>query len=105
MILLACLTAAAGLAEAMTVSDQTIKTTILRLVDGRDDGKSICPSEVARDLAGNNEKEWRLLMKPIRRIAVDLAVAGEIEIARKGKTVDPADFRGVYRLRRPQGAG
>lgn len=89
----------------MAVSAVTIKTAIIRLVDQRGDDKSVCPSEVARALAGSDEKRWRLLMKPIRAAAVDLARAGEIEIARKGRTVDPDAFRGVYQLRRPSGAG
>ena len=37
-------------------------------------------------------------MKPLRLAAVEMAKAGEIEILRKGKPVDPDRFRGVYRL-------
>ncbi|MEO0497894.1 MAG: DUF3253 domain-containing protein, partial [Pseudomonadota bacterium] len=61
--------------------------------------KSICPSEVARHLAGKDEKAWRLLMKPVRVQAVALAHEGEVTITRKGKPVDPDNFRGVYRIR------
>lgn len=81
--------------------EDEIARTLIRLVDARGSGKSICPSEVARALAGADETEWRRLMKSIRAIAVDLARAGEIEITRKGKPVDPNAFKGVYRLRRP----
>lgn len=70
----------------------------------RKDGKTICPSEVARALAGSDEKNWRRLMKPIRAEAVRLADAGRLDIRRKGKTVDPHDFRGVYRLAAPRPA-
>jgi hypothetical protein len=41
-------------------------------------------------------------MTPIRRIAVRLASEGRIVILRKGKPVDPADFKGVYRLGAPR---
>lgn len=74
---------------------------ILTMVAERGTGKSICPSEVARAMAGKNEKEWRLLMKPIRTAAVALANEGAIAITRKGKSVDPNAFKGVYRLTLP----
>lgn len=82
------------------MSDQQdkIDAKILELVCERGPEKSICPSEVARALVGSNEKEWRLLMKPIRTRAIALAEAEKIEIRRKGKLADPANFRGVYRL-------
>ncbi len=34
-------------------------------------------------------------------MAVSLALEGKLVIYRKGKPVDPADFRGVYRLGAP----
>ncbi|MEM1040122.1 MAG: DUF3253 domain-containing protein [Pseudomonadota bacterium] len=71
------------------------------MVAERGAGKSICPSEVARAMAGHNEKDWRLLMKPIRAAAVALANEGAIAITRKGKPVDPSAFKGVYRLTVP----
>ena len=40
-------------------------------------------------------------MKPLRAVAVDMAKAGELEIRRKGKIMDPSNFRGVYRLALP----
>ncbi len=81
-----------------------ITEAIEAAVAARGDGKTICPSEVARALAGSNEKDWRRLMKPIRAEAVRLADAGRLDIRRKGKTVDPHDFRGVYRLAAPRSA-
>jgi hypothetical protein len=38
----------------------------------------------------------------VRRTAVRMAEAGRIVIYRKGKPVDPRDFRGVYRLGAPR---
>ncbi len=72
-----------------------IAATILRLVEARGPDKSICPSEVARAL----DPSWQRLMIPVRRAAVRLALAGRIDILRKGKPVDPVDVRGVIRLR------
>ena len=37
-------------------------------------------------------------MQPIRRIAVRLMKEGRLVITRKGRPVDPDDFKGVYRL-------
>lgn len=80
-------------AHALLISD-----TIIRLATQSGPTKSISPSEVARNLVGSNEKEWRLMMKPIRAIAVDLAHQNMICIKRKGKVVDPDNFKGVYRI-------
>ena len=87
----------------MSADDAAIAETTLRLVAERGAGKSICPSEVARALGGPHPDGWGPLMKPVRRIAVGLAHGGRIAILRKGKPVDPDDFRGVYRLALPPG--
>jgi Protein of unknown function (DUF3253) len=42
-------------------------------------------------------------MQPVRRAAVHLMKEGRVVILRKGKPVDPDDFRGVYRLALPGG--
>jgi hypothetical protein len=41
-------------------------------------------------------------MQPLRRVAVRLAREGRLVITRKGRIVDPDDFRGVYRLGLPR---
>ena len=48
------------------------------------------------------EGDWHGLLMPIRRAAVQLALAGRLVIYRKGKPADPNDFRGVYRLGLPR---
>ncbi|WP_062010964.1 DUF3253 domain-containing protein [Aureimonas sp. AU4] len=68
-------------------------------------GQAIDPAEVARALAGNDEKRWRLLMTPIRREAVKLAEAGRVELRRKGQRIDPAELRGIYRIAKAVPAG
>jgi Protein of unknown function (DUF3253) len=47
---------------------------------------------------GEDELGWRARLRAVRRAAVKLALAGRLVITRKGKVVDPADFRGVYQL-------
>ena len=90
--------------DAPDTDANSLDRTILRLVNERGEGKTICPSEVARHLAGPDETRWRLLMKPIRARAVALADAGELDIKRKGRRVDPHDFKGIYRLGLPDGS-
>lgn len=46
--------------------------------------------------------DWHGLLLPIRRAAVALAQRGRLVIYRKGKPVDPNNFRGVYRLGLPR---
>jgi hypothetical protein len=78
-----------------------IVATILHLVEACGPGKSISPNDVAQAL----DPAWQRLLTPVRRAAIGLAVAGRIDILRKGKPVDPVDVRGVIRLRlRPPGA-
>lgn len=78
-----------------------LRAAILDLLTALEPGKSISPFDAARALVGSDERQWSRLMKPLRAVAVEMATAGEIEIRRKGKAVDPANFRGVYRLALP----
>jgi 2-keto-3-deoxy-L-rhamnonate aldolase RhmA len=88
----------------MTKPDETeFEITILKLTAERGDGRTIGPSDVARALGGDHPDGWGPLMQPIRRVAVRLMKEGKIVITRKGRPVDPDDFRGVYRLRLPEG--
>ena len=79
-----------------------IEAAILRSLAGRDPGKTLDPQEVARELGGPHPDQWGPLMQPIRRVAVALAEQGRVIITRKGKPVDPRDFKGVYRLSAPR---
>ena len=74
---------------------ERIEAAILRLSGERGEGKSVCPSEVARAL----RTDWRPLMSDVRLAAIRLARAGRIDILRHGKPVQPDAVRGVIRLR------
>lgn len=89
----------------MGIDANAIEETMLRLAAERGAGKTICPSEVARALGGPHPDGWGPLMQPVRREAVRLAHEGRIAILRKGRPVDPDDFRGIYRLALPDGDG
>jgi len=82
-------------------TDDELTETILRLAAERGDGRTLGPMDVARALGGDHPDGWGPLMQPIRRVAVQLMKDGRLLITRKGRPVDPDDFRGVYRLRLP----
>lgn len=77
-----------------------IETAILHLIHLRGVGKSICPSEAARLLCpGPPADGWQRLLSRVRQAAFRLALAGQIDILRKGQPVGPAGVKGVIRLR------
>ena len=73
-----------------------LRTVILELLERRGPGKTICPSDAARALAG---RDFRPLMDAARA-AAGLVADGEIEITQRGQVVDIAHARGPVRLRR-----
>lgn len=85
-----------------TASPEQIEQTLVALASARGPDKTFCPSEAARALGGPHPDGWGRLMIPVRRMAVRLAHEGRIVIYRKGKPVDPDDFKGVYRLGLPR---
>lgn len=62
----------------------------------RGEDKSICPSEVAREMFGNN---WREKMQTVRDAAYDLAAENQVTIMQKGKKVDPEKVEGPIRIK------
>ena len=84
----------------------TLEAVILALCAAESPGKSIDPMLAATTFTqrrGDEPIAWRKHLTEVRRVAVRLALAGRLVILRKGKPVDPLDFRGVYRLRLPSG--
>lgn len=84
---------------------ELLPETILRLCVERGVGKTICPTEAAKamaDLSGGDDLAWREWLPKVRAAAVRLAHQGRIVIYRKGKPVDPDNFRGVIRLGLPR---
>jgi Protein of unknown function (DUF3253) len=85
-------------------SPATLESVILTLCAEARPGRTIDPTEAARAFAaarGEDEMGWRAHLQGVRAAAVRLAEAGRLVIYRKGKPVDPSDFRGVYRLGAP----
>jgi len=76
-------------------------TAILSLAAAEEAGATVSPHAVAQMLLPP-PAEWQRALPLVRRAAVRLALDGRLMIYRKGKPVDPSDFRGVYRLGLPQ---
>jgi hypothetical protein len=70
------------------------------LLADRDPGRTICPSEAARRLGGDDG--FRPLMPLVRDAARQMAARGELEVTQGGEVVDLAEARGPIRLRRPE---
>lgn len=78
--------------------DAALEAAIVALLSERAEGATICPSEAARRVGG--EDGFCVLMEPARAAARRLAVRGELEIRQRGRVVDPSRAKGPIRLRR-----
>jgi len=88
--------------HAATLPDEAAAATaILSLAAAEGPGATVSPHAVAQVLLPP-PAEWQRALPMVRRAAVRLALDGRLMIYRKGKPVDPGDFRGVYRLGLPQ---
>ena len=85
-----------GLSE----SDYRLEAVIIELLRMRGAGKTICPSEAARIIAGNRSPDnWRALMPAARKAARRLVAKGRVDILQKGRPVDASTARGAIRIR------
>ena len=83
-------------------SPGAIRASILALLADRAPGRTICPSETARELGGNDA--FRPLMDPVREEAFAMVDEGLLEVTQKGFVVDGRSARGPIRLRLPDNA-
>jgi hypothetical protein len=80
-------------------TDRALEASVLALLAQRADGATICPSEAARAVGG---EQWRDLVEPARAAARRLVAAGEVEVTQGGAVVDPSTAKGPIRVRRVQ---
>ena len=79
------------------VSSQRLRAAILDLAGQRGPSSSICPSDAARAVGGD---DWRALMDDARDVARTLAREGHVDITQKGAVLDPdGTWRGPIRIR------
>ena len=86
----------------VTPTGTALEQKVLELLDARAATATICPSEAARAVGG---EQWRELMEPARAAARRLVARGEVVITQGGQVVDPSTAKGPVRVRRvPQAA-
>ena len=83
--------------RGVSTVDERLTASIRELLAKRAQDATICPSEAARAVGG---EEWRDLMEPARRAARRLVAEGEVEITQRGTVVDPSTAKGPIRIRR-----
>ena len=76
--------------------DARLEAAIVEILESRERGASMCPSEAARSV---DPDSWKPLMERACRAARRLARRGAIEITQGGGVIDPDDLRGPIRLR------
>ncbi|AZC12714.1 DUF2256 and DUF3253 domain-containing protein [Microbacterium sp. ABRD28] len=88
--------------RGVTPIDRELEASIRQTLASRAASSSMCPSEAAKAVGG---EEWRELMEPARRAARRLVAAGEVEITQGGRVVDPSTAKGPIRIRRSPASG
>ncbi len=80
-----------------------IAATARALLRHRRPGATICPSEIARVIGGD---QWRRRSAEVREAVLAMAVGSELEVRQRHEPVDPVPApRGPIRLALPRGAG
>lgn len=86
--------------EDTPAEDSPAAKAILALAREIGPAKTLSPIDAAQAIAPG--EDWQRALPEVRRTAVRLALEGRLVIYRKGRPVDPQDFRGVYRLGLPR---
>ena len=85
----------------VTDTDRALEASIRSLLDSRKGGATICPSEAAREVGGEDGYVRIVGRKKDMIIRGGYTVAaGEVEVTQGGKVVDPSTARGPIRVRR-----
>lgn len=74
----------------------TIPQTILAMATERGPDKTVCPSEIARELF---PADWRKHMQEVRDAAIELQNQGKVAITQKGSPVDTGNIKGPVRIK------
>lgn len=78
--------------DVRTRSEATIRALLRKR-----DGSTICPSDVARVVGG---EQWRSRMDEVRSLADDLAGSGHVVVTQRGEQVTASDAKGPVRIGR-----
>jgi hypothetical protein len=77
------------------ISDELVRETILGMCENAGILSSVRPEAIAKELY---PEEWQTMLKRVRLMAKQLAIAGKINILRKGKVADPEEAKGIISL-------
>jgi hypothetical protein len=80
-------------------TDAALESAVLGMLTARGRGKTICPSEAARVVGGEDEAAWRALMVRARWAVNRLCAAGRAEVVQAGRVVEWSTARGAIRVR------
>lgn len=83
----------------LDATDVALERAIMELLGARRGGGTICPSEAARRIMGD-EGPWEAMMERARMAARRLVAKGSIEITQGGRAVDGSTAKGPIRLRK-----
>jgi len=85
--------------QRLTAIDTALEDAIVQLLNARARDASICPSEAAQQVGG---EDWQRLMEPARMAARRLVAQEKVQITQGGRVVDPSRAKGPIRIRRFQ---
>ena len=85
--------------QRLTAVDTALEQAIVELLNARARDASICPSEAAQCVGG---EDWQRLIEPARMAARRLVAQEKVQITQGGRVVDPSRAKGPIRIRRFQ---
>ncbi|MEL6497707.1 MAG: DUF2256 and DUF3253 domain-containing protein [Planctomycetota bacterium] len=80
----------------LSPTDAALEQAILDLLDSRERGKTICPSEAAKAVSPD---QWRDFMEPARMAGRRLIEQGKVVFTQQGHEIDPSRAKGPIRIR------
>jgi hypothetical protein len=83
-------------AHKPNATDHALEEAIVATLADRAHGATMCPSEAARQVGGD---QWRELMERARQAARRLVNEERVEITQGGRVVDPSTAKGPLRIR------
>ena len=87
--------------RTMTNERETdLREAIVSLLDKRDVGKTICPSEASRAVSGAERGIEKEYMDRTRGVAQKLVDEGIVEVTQRGQVVDMSRVKGPIRIRK-----